>query len=433
MAKQDVESILTKRIRASAETLIHTPNFKSWLTAHPLKEGSLVGINSSFVFRTQLKTTKNHTFLSLTSDNKGAVSSAELGIASGTEFNSDFKAFSKKSENLPTIEALEVGVKRELVHFGKLAFVLVGHIEDNIQISQPINHGLFGPITLDPAQGDLLKLDERAISIRDTFDEEALWQELSKKALDQKLIAGALPDDLREPFANALNKLTAESYAALRLPNAKGGPAGATLLASMVGVLKQHAGDYKKALFACQGDPQKDASEFNNVLRIAYNFSSDAAKVIRLLVSICDLKPLLFWLTVVEWFELSDHFKNLPWAKSKKKPSLADYHETISGARNRAFHNIFPFNKALEASLDGVSLSAVKLRIFSEYKAKKSQNVFEYEDKALVEILTEFTRAGERIVQPLFWKKNLDVMNSAVSLISSISDSLILLTPFVMK
>ncbi len=153
---------LTNRIRKSVATLLESSPFKSWLVAHKLSEGSLVGINNSFVFRDQLKTTKNPYFLSVKADGKGAVSHTETVIASGTQFDIDFKLFSAKSGSLPSVETLAAGVARELRRFGKLAFVLVGHIEDNIRVWQPIHYALFDEVTLDPTQADLLRLERRS-------------------------------------------------------------------------------------------------------------------------------------------------------------------------------------------------------------------------------------------------------------------------------
>ena len=43
---------------------------------------------------------------------------------------------------------------------------------------------------------------------------------------------------------------------------------------------------------------KSDKSVPSDVLRIAYNFASDATTMISLLISICDLKPVVFWCTI---------------------------------------------------------------------------------------------------------------------------------------
>lgn len=94
---------------------------------------------------------------------------------------------------------------------------------------------------------------------------------------------------------------------------------------------------------------------------------------------------------------------------------MKNYVETISDARNSAFHNLFPFRKSLNVQLTGSALAGAELRIFSEHGRKKD-NVLSYRDKPLVDVLTVFTRARERRVTTRFWKQNLEVMAEAVGL-----------------
>ena len=65
----------------------------------------------------------------------------------------------------------------------------------------------------------------------------------------------------------------------------------------------------------------------------------------------------------------------------------------------------------------------IRDRLFSEYKMK-SENVFDFEDKQLVEILTEFTRADEKYVTSDFWKRNYDVMLATTQLVAAVSDAI---------
>lgn len=96
----------------------------------------------------------------------------------------------------------------------------------------------------------------------------------------------------------------------------------------------------------------------------------------------------------------------------------------IGGARNKSFHNLFPFSKTLRVPLDGVPLEAIRLTFFSEYGGKKNANRFEYQDQDLIEAFTEFTRAGEKFVPFSFWGKNLDVMSRTVDLLRATDDAL---------
>lgn len=100
-----------------------------------------------------------------------------------------------------------------------------------------------------------------------------------------------------------------------------------------------------------KGLPTPHTNEFNDLLRIAYNFAGDALLVIRLLVSVCDLKPIVRWCSVDEWFRLADAFRSLPWSKVKEKPSLDSYQQTINAARNSAFHRLLRVDSTLRVQL----------------------------------------------------------------------------------
>jgi hypothetical protein len=130
--------------------------------------------------------------------------------------------------------------------------------------------------------------------------------------------------------------------------------------------------------------------------------------------------------------EVSESFKNLPWKRSVNKPNLESYEKAIRGARNKAFHNVFPFTKSLEVRLDNVNLKARSLRLFSAYNPKKTGNVLDYEDKELVEIFGKFTRSEERYVSPEFWRKNLIVMEKTIDLLAALSEALKTLAAAVM-
>ena len=91
---------------------------------------------------------------------------------------------------------------------------------------------------------------------------------------------------------------------------------------------------------------------------------------------------------------------------------------TISDARNSAFHNLFPFRKSLQLILPQSALQNAELRIFSEH-GKKKDNKLSFQDRELIDLLTEFTRARERRVTSRFWQHNLGVMDATIALFSA--------------
>ena len=121
-----------------------------------------------------------------------------------------------------------------------------------------------------------------------------------------------------------------------------------------------------------RGQPD-DAQVLNELLRISYNFADGARALIGLVVGICDLKPLIFWLTIASQFELAERFGELPFALvGKAKPSLDRYGNVISGARNRAFHDLFSFGRPFHVRLTGDAFRAAELRLFQDYRHRQS-------------------------------------------------------------
>jgi hypothetical protein len=242
-----------------------------------------------------------------------------------------------------------------------------------------------------------------------------------KKVLSDEATPDSL-EELKQKIGAALDSLGARTYATLKLPIA-GSETESSVLSSITAVLIDAKKTYEVALTKCRGDYAVDASAYNDVLRIAYNFASDAIGFLRLLTSICDMKPILLWCTVGQQFELSESFKSLPWTRSTNKPSLSNYERIIGDARNKAFHRLFPFNKPIDVILPGASLSDVRLRIFSEY-TKRKENELTYQDKGMVDLMKEFTITKEHSVPSGFWSRNLSVMGSTVEVFQGVTRAL---------
>jgi uncharacterized protein with HEPN domain len=185
--------------------------------------------------------------------------------------------------------------------------------------------------------------------------------------------------------------------------------------------------EYEAALRKCDMKGGSGNSYLREVMRIAYNFADDAIKVLRLLVSVGDIKPALLWCTIHQHLSVAEAFRNLPWTKSRKKPSLESYRDIIAGARNRAFHNLFGFDRTIVADLTSVDVKARQLTFLAPHGSKKGTITFDYEDREMVEILGELTRAPEVVVPFDFWKKNAEVMESFEKLLESTENALWLL------
>jgi hypothetical protein len=407
-------------------SVLQHSEFKTWLEDQEDLTDGHIAINNSVLFRESLKTTKSDHFLCVPVKAKGECDYDRVCLASIIKFNGKFTHVSAKDKKTG-IGKFDPALAAELGSFGRIPLILIGSISDNVRVETQLGHELFNTVVLDPTQKEIVSIGDGILTIRDAEDEEAIWDALERAMSDAKLLQPPLPLDLQQPFAKALKELRSESHAVVSIPKPGDKTTTKGLLDEIIYVLDGQIADYSKSLAKCKQD-SRNSEDFNNVLRISYNFSSDATKILHLLMSLCDLKPVLCWCTVAQWFALSEAFQKLPWSKSTTKPSLSAYHSMIGGARNKSFHNLFPFSKTLKVPMAGFPLEAISLTFFSEYSGRSNANKFEYHDQALIEAFTEFTRAGERFVPFSFWNKNLDVMSTTVELLRTTSSALRLLS-----
>jgi hypothetical protein len=388
-------------IQHSASRILSHPTFRVW--AEPIKweEGDVLLINNSFVFR-DVSTTKAPLYLAYTVD--GSSNFTNLRIAAPGSFNSDFKRIPKKGTEGIALTPLSEAVLDQRRKLGKLVYLLISQIDDSIVQTVPIDAGPFQCVTWDPKLSTGCRVQGTSILVRETYDEERLWQTVLTN-----LPEDSEKEELKQKFGDALDLLQDMAMAQLQLPK-PGALVQGGVTCAICEILKQERSAYADAVTSLP-----NTGALNEVLRIAYNFAGDATNYIRLIVSICDLKPLVLWGTVAEHFDLSERFRQLPWTRRNKKPSLKNYESTIKDARNSAFHNLFPFRKSLSVHLPTGTLEDAELRIFSEH-SKKRDNTLNYIDKPLVDVLVGFTRAREVRVADRFWEKNVEVMDSTIAL-----------------
>jgi hypothetical protein len=406
------------QIRAAVAAVAKQREFLNWLNEEKVGDG-LVLLNNSFIFRQKLKTTKSDLYLGIPVRTSSHLGVSNVVVARGIAFNSDFKFIDLKGMKKLEVQEIDRAIDGQLSQLGSIVMVLIGEVLDNVVTRAPIGHSLFSQLELNPEGLSALAIKDKTVQVRSISDEEEIWTEL------EKAYGSKLPADLAQPLASALDHIRKNHYAVLRLPGES--TVSRPLLASFVDALRQSLTRYKQAWSRCKGQADIDPGEFNDVLRIAYNFATDAVLVIQLLVSICDLKPIVRWCTVDEWFRLAESFRNLPWSKMKDKHSLDAYQQTVSNARNKAFHRLLPVENTLRVELEGTKLGRVTLRLFPEYAARNSEQTMDYEDRALVELLTDFTRVSERGVSPQFWRRNIVVMEATIELLSRTSLALKLL------
>jgi hypothetical protein len=421
-------SIIQERISAGVARIVESSAFREWFGKQKkVVVDDLVVINNSFIYRDRVKTNKNKSYLCLNPTDAASVDIQTLAVTEPAELKIDFKLVSHKA-GLPSARLLEDVISEELHCLGSLVFLLIGAIDDTQSSEVEIKHSVFSMLKFDPSATELVAIEGSVKIVTNRLDDpELLWEGVKAEALKVGLIETELPDDLEAPFAQSFSQLQAESFSVVHIPTESSDASVDSILGKIATNLQSQIDDYDASLNEYEKDPSKRAA-FNDVLRISHNFASDATKLIELIISVCDIKPIVLWCTIAEHYQAADAFRSLPWARTEKKPSLAKYETMISRARNRAFHNLFPFERSLEVDVSGFSLRPRHLRFFPPYAgSRKKIEALDYEDKEIVDVLSEFTRAPETAVSLSFWRRNLNVMKATVDLINATQSALSLL------
>jgi hypothetical protein len=419
---------LERRVLESARLLTGDPAFKSWLASErDAEDGDLLVFNNSFLYRDLVKTRKAPHYLAQKYRNRDQRRGSSVFVVPVESFNADFKRWPKQAKNFPGETVLREALSDQLVRMGDLVFMLLGILHE-IQCAVPLRHSLISQLCFDPSLSSVVevRIGPPVSAVTGTLDDpERVWAGLTEAAQRVGAVGPeeTLPDNLEAPFADAFERLQSEAHLVATLPRGEHNAEPAeTLLGRMLAAVKTQVSAYETAL-ARINDPEQ-AEARNEVLRIAYNFASEADKLLGLVVSICDLKPILLWCTIYEHFALAQAFRDLPWSRSNKKPSLARYREIIAEARNRIFHSLVPFGRAIEVDLEGTSLRAHRLLLFPEFGRRTNVEPLEYEDRELIEVLRLFTHTREIVVPLRFWERNLRVMRGVERLLETTLEGL---------
>jgi hypothetical protein len=402
------------QIRQSISRLLSHDGFKNWLRNENVEAGDHILVNNSFVFR-DVSTTKSEFYLAMIVNSRGKVDPDDPKIASGIRINSDFRRYSCRSRNLPTLIDLDQAVASEISKLGSIIFLLIGQVKDDLIFEEQVNHSAFGLIRWDPSISQEVDISGNRVTVRDAYNEDEIWRYIEEYFRSQNQ---NVPSGLHEAISIALDKLQIEAIADVEIPPFGAPPPKEGITDAIVQALREHRKQYGDALNQYQAG--QSPSALNEILRIAYNFATDATKYIRLIVSICDLKPIVLWGTIAEHYALSEEFKSLPRTRSQKKALLSEYESIIADARNSAFHHLFPFRKTLRAS---VALQKSELFMFSEH-TRRGRNQLVYQDKELIDLFLQFTRAREARPPDRFWQQNLRVIDATINLFERTSDFL---------
>lgn len=412
MASTKILALKTQIISEIAN-VTKTTSFNDWLNAEPLSTAGnqFVAINNSFIFRESIKTVKSVKYIGFDISPTKSFDTKKIFIVEGVGFNSHFKLFTLTANHKKT--KLEDAIKEELKEIGEVLYTIVGEIQDVNDISEPLSNTHFKKITLIPTLATDFQIVGEEIQIKDYSDRELIWTKIEAHC---KINSLDIADNLPGSIDRAINIFQNNAFSTLSLPK-KFNPATKYLLDKISMVIEDHLKTYKVNISKIDTDPKA----MIEILRISYNFVSDVNKLLALVINLCDLKPIILWLTISKYFNLDNKFKELPFGFSKKKASLSDYESVIKNARNKSFHQLFPFNKSLRFELD--ALEKVSVTIFSNH-GNKDGNKMTYKDQELYDLLRSFTRVNEQVVSKNFWIKNEDVMKVVHELINATSEGI---------
>lgn len=444
---------ITEAITKSINEVFRHPSFYEWATKeskHTPKTGDIILVNNSFVFR-DVKTKKSDLCLAV-EIGQNLKPTGKIFIAN-TDINSDFKYYTPVVEK-GNLHPLGDKLTQQLHTLGELVFILIGRVRDQTAIETRLSHPVFKKFIWNPRIKRELHVRGQTITIRNVQEWETIWQTMNTKFLEmiqedpqkyfenhyrkqkskkeQKKEPEKTPtekaqelqqkieaeiDELKKVLEDGIADLQDLALADLVIPtgNEKNKGTQPHILCRIVDALSLEREKYFVALQDVNKDPIMAEQAFHEILRIAYNFENEAITLLNLVVSICDLKPVVLWGTIHKHYALSEAFRDLPWFHTKRKPSLKNYKAVIDNMRNNAFHTVFPFHKTLEVAIPRSALKEAKLRFFSEYDNRK-ENSLNFQDKELVDVLVEFTRARTRPASSEFWEKNLVVMDALIDL-----------------
>jgi len=378
-------------------------------------------INSSFLFRdTSVKTTQSPRRLLVQVTASGQHIRAEtVAVVDNETITKNFKLITRQ---VPVgVVALDDAIRQEIRVMGDLLFILIGTIKGLRHHSQTINGDNVQELRLDPSIASAVqKSDDGIYCVRSILPIDDLFDFINHDLRE----SGGLSDKDRVAVRNGYDDVLDSAITEVTVPTGEV-RRGETVLGKIASSMRSQATEYATPLEALRRTPE-DQQALHEVLRIAYNFSADVIPLLSLFVSVCDLKPLVFWCTVKEQWALRQAFAALPWASLGRKEKLEEYRAIVSQARSHAFHHVLPFETTVEVDLSMLDVRAETIRLFVPFGKKEGRGVH-LKDQKLADVLAEFTRAKERPVSNTFWDANLAVMKAAGKLAEEVLATLVLI------
>ncbi len=413
-----------KAVLDECELLLASDAFASWKGTETLHVGDLVACNNSFLFRDGKSTTKSAYYLGIEVMEGPNYKLPPVVVKVNSRINSQFKRLAAKELSKYEILDIDTSLTDQLPRLGSIVFSLAGRIGNAEAAEVPLTKvaGIHSLKYL-PGQVKPVEVLDGSILLGSISDLDSSWSAVETAVSEADAIDAT---ELGEAFEAAFHSL--QEAATCPVDPTDVTEDAPSILSNVLQKMETQVTAFTAALNEHQKDPN-DNDVYNELLRVAYNFADGARAFLGLMVGICDLKPVLFWLTVFEQVELAHRFEKLPFSLvGKGKPSLDRYRSVIADARNQAFHDLFAFDHPFRVKLGGDALRSPDLRLFREY-AKRNDPALNFEDRGLVDLLAALTRTPERPVPVGFWHGNEEVMSAVVDIVRGLLRALILVAP----
>jgi hypothetical protein len=416
-------AVIEEAVASQVQRVMGGDAFRAWREGETLRPGDFVVINNSFLFREGRGTNKSDRYLTVSVGDDGEPGDLPQVVSLKTGINVQFKRVSVRQKERYTFTNLAEAAEGAMYELGRIIFCLVGRI-GSAEPTETAIAGVSGVTTVRfvPDQLEHARLEDGVLSVNSLDDLNDVWSAVRSAVEEGTVDLEALGGRFEATFHSLQEGAGRPVDPRDVPPETEDAP---SILGGILARMEEQQDVYKRSLGEHQADPS-DAEIYNELLRVAYNFADGARGFLALTVGICDLKPLLSWLTVFEQVELAHRFSSLPFSLvGKAKPSLERYRAVIANARNQAFHDLFAFDHPFRVRLSDDAIRAPELWLFREY-LRRGSSTLDYEDRELVELFDNLTRTAERPVPVGFWEGNETVMAAVVDVARSLKSSLIL-------
>lgn len=411
-------SKLEEQISQGVLSILQSRTFKTWRADKRFHAGDLIVINNSVLFRDGSSTPKSRGYLAVTAEESDSLKLPPVLLTLKTKLINDFKHLQSRQLAQSQSQLLAEALPRELNSMGKIIRVLVARIGDDRPTSIPIKDPGLTILRYEPDLSSIAEIKGDTLTISRIDDIDTIWQaieaELAKAGKSDSRLSETFETDFRT-LREAAGRPVDLSIVDADTPS---------ILSEIRESIERETVSYEKSLRRYL-ESTSNREQYNELVRSAYNFADGASKLLNLFAELCDLKPLISWLILGAQFNLAERFRELPFSLAgKAKPSLKQYSTVISGARNRAFHDVFAFGRPFHIKLDGDAFMDAELRLFQEY-GQRNRTALDFADRSLVDLLASFTRVTEMAVPIGFWEKNLHVMKAVEHQVQAVYQALL--------